>query len=567
MEAPWFRAYEEGVPRTLSYPEWTLPDLLERTTQEHPDKTALQFFVDPGLPSSSLTYRELRERTVRFAGALAALGVKKGDRVAIMLPNCSQFVIAFYAVLRLGAIAVSTNPLYVSREMKEQFEDAGCETVILLDTFVPRLREIRPPTSVKRVIVVDIAETLAWPFRQIVHLVQRKHGEYVKVPPQRDVHFFRRLLADPAPEPPKVAIAPSDVAIFQYTGGTTGIPKAAMLTHKNLIANTLQVAAWFRQAQHGKETLLAAIPFFHVYGMTTCMLYGIQSAAKVVMLPRPRPVDNVMKLLQKVKATIFPGVPTLYTAINNHKDVKKYDLTSVKCCISGAAPLPIEVAETFERLTGGKLVEGFGMTEASPVTHCNPLFGRRKVGSIGVPLPDTEAAIFDLETSVPLPQGSDGELVIRGPQVMKGYWNRPEETALTIRSGWLHTGDIARMDEDGYFYIVDRKKDMIVASGLKVLPREVEEVLFTHPKVQEAVVAGVPDPYRGETVKAYVVLKAGETGSAEEILEYCKLRLAPFKVPKQLEFRSELPKTMIGKVLRRVLVEEEKAKLKAGRTA
>jgi long-chain acyl-CoA synthetase len=563
MDRPWFRFYEQGVPRTLSYPEWTLPEVLDRTAAERPDATALQFFVDPKLPSSSMSYGKLAAATRRFAAALAALGVRKGDRVAIMLPNCPQFVVAFHGALRLGAIAVNTNPLYVSREMKDQFEDADARTVILLDTFFPRLREIRG-SLVERTIVVDVAETLPFPFPSIVHLVQRKHGEYVKVPRQAGVHFFRDLVSGRDPGPPEAAIAPDDVALFQYTGGTTGVPKAAMLTHRNLIANTLQVASWFQMAERGKETLLAAIPFFHVYGMTTCMLYGIASAAKVVMLPRPRPVDNVMKVLQKTRATIFPGVPTLYTAINHHPDVRKYDLRSVKCCISGAAPLPLEVAETFERLTGGKLVEGFGMTEASPVTHCNPLFGQRKAGSIGVPLPDTDAAILDLETAAPLPPEGVGELVVRGPQVMKGYWNRPEDTALTIRKGWLHTGDVAKMDEDGYFFVVDRKKDMIVASGLKVLPREVEEVLFTHPRIQEAVVAGVPDPYRGETVKAYVVLKAGQTTTAEEILEFCKLRMAPFKVPKQIEFRTELPKTMIGKVLRRVLVEEEKAKLGKG---
>jgi long-chain acyl-CoA synthetase len=479
-----------------------------------------------------------------------------------MLPNCPQFVIAFYGVLRLGAVAVNTNPLYVSREMKEQFTDAGASTVILLDQFFPRLREIQAETKVARVIVVDVAETLAWPVRTIVHMVQRKHGEYVKVRKQSGVYFIRHLLRKYPPEPPKPDVAPSDVALFQYTGGTTGIPKAAMLTHRNLIVNTLQVSAWFAKVEKGKETVLAAIPFFHVYGMTTCMLYGIESGATIVMIPRPRPVDNVMKVLQKVRATIFPGVPTLYTAINNHPKAREYDMRSVKCCISGAAPLPMQVAETFERLTGGRLVEGFGMTEASPVTHCNPLFGKRKAGSIGVPVSDTEAAILDLDSSQPLPAGKEGELVVRGPQIMKGYWNRSEETALTVQNGWLHTGDIARMDEDGFFYIVDRKKDMIAASGLKVLPREVEEVLFTHPKVQEAVVAGVPDAYRGETVKAYVVLKEGQQAAPEEIMEFCKLHLASFKVPKQVEFRKELPKTLVGKVLRRVLVEEEVAKLK-----
>jgi len=415
-------------------------------------------------------------------------------------------------------------------------------------------------TRIKRVIVVDLAGTLSRPARAIAHLVQRMRGEYVRIRPQSDIFLFERLLKRYPPTPPKVELSPGDTALFQYTGGTTGTPKAAMLSHRNLVSNTLQVRAWFARAEDGKEIVLAALPFFHVYGMTTCMLFGVRMAAEIVTIPRPRPIETVMKIAEKCGVTIFPGVPTLYTAINNHPRVKDYDLRSVKLCLSGAAPLPIQVAETFERLTGGKLVEGFGMTEASPVTHCNPLFGRRKTGSIGLPLPDTEARILDLGTGQPLPPDRDGELVVRGPQVMKGYSNRPEETANTIRDGWLHTGDIARMDEEGYFYIVDRIKDMIVASGFKVLPREVEEVLYMHPKVREAVVAGVPDPYRGETVKAYVVLKDGQQATPEEILEFCKLHMASFKVPKSVEFRKDLPKTLVGKILRRALVEEEKAK-------
>jgi len=477
-----------------------------------------------------------------------------------MLPNCPQFPITFYALLRLGAVAVNTNPLYVSREMKEQFHDAGAETVVLLNAFFPRLREIQQATRIKRVIVVDVAETLSFPFRQIVRLVQKKHGEYVDVKAAPDIFFWPRLVKKHPPTPPEVRVATSDVALLQYTGGTTGTPKAAMLTHANLIANTLQIQAWFHAAHRGKEVCMGAIPFFHVYGMTTCMLYGVSVGAEIVMVPRPRPVDIVMKVLQKTKATIFPGVPTLYTAINHHPDVKKYALGSVKLCLSGAAPLPLEVAETFERITGGRLVEGFGMTECSPVATCNPLFGLRKPGSIGVPLPDTDVKVVDLETGATLPPGQAGELCIKGPQVMPGYWKRPDETAQTIIDGWLHTGDIGKADDDGYFYIVDRKKDMIVASGLKVLPREVEEVLYLHPKVQEAVVAGVPDAYRGETVKAYIVLKSGVEATPQEITEFCKIHLAGFKVPRQVEFRTDLPKTMIGKVLRRVLVEEERAK-------
>ncbi len=561
MEAPWFRFYDKGVPRTIEFPDWTLPDLLDRSAERFPDNVALRFFVDPKLPPSTLTYRQLQEQTRRFATALFQLGVRKGDRVAIMLPNCPQFVVAFFGTLRLGAIAVNTNPLYVSREMRDQFDDSGCDTVVLLDQFFPKLREIQAATRIRRVIVVDVAGTLSWPVRTLVHLVQRKHGEYVKIHRQSDIYDYSRLLAKYPASPPGASLRPSDTAIFQYTGGTTGMPKAAMLTHGNLVANTLQLASLFVGVEEGKEVLMAAIPFFHVYGMTTCMLFGVLLGAEVAMVPRPRPVDVVLKVIQKRKVTVFPGVPTLYSAINVHPRVKDFDIRSVKFCVSGAAPLPREVQETFEKLTGGKVIEGYGLSEASPATHANPLYGIRKSGSIGLPMPSVEAKIVDLETREPLPPGSEGELAIRGPQVMKGYWNRPEETAATLVDGWLLTGDVARMDEDGFFYIVDRKKDMINASGFKVLPREVEEVMMMHPKVQEAVAAGVPDPLRGETVKAWLVLREGARATPEEIIEFSKLHLAPFKVPRFVEFRTELPKTIIGKYLRRVLVEEEKAKL------
>jgi long-chain acyl-CoA synthetase len=567
MAAPWVRFYEEGVPSSITFPSWSLPDLLDASAREFPDKTALTFFADPKLPPSRMTYGQLRDASLRFATALYQLGVRKGDRVAIMLPNCPQFPVVFFGLLRLGAIAVNTNPLYVAREMKEQFNDAGAETVVLLNTFFPRLREVRAETKIKRVIVVDIAETLGFPWKSIVHFVQKKHGEHVQVLPQSDIFFLPHLLQKHPPSPPRVDIKKDDVALLQYTGGTTGTPKGAMLTHENLVVNTLQLAAWFAKAERGKEVVMAAIPFFHVYGMTVCMIFGVYIGAEVAMVPRPRPVDIVMKVIQKTKVSIFPGVPTLYTAINNHPDVKKFALGSVRLCLSGAAPLPLEVAETFEKLTGGRLVEGFGMTECSPVAIANPLFGTRRAGSIGVPLPETDAKIVDLETGATLDVGQEGELAIKGPQVMLGYWNRPDETKETIKDGWLHTGDIAKMDADGFVFIVDRKKDMISASGLKVLPREVEEVLFLHPKVEEAVVAGVPDPYRGETVKAFVVPKAGTSPTVEELTAFCKIHLASFKVPTQIEFRKELPKSMVGKVLRRVLVDEEKAKQAASKSS
>jgi len=558
-DAPWFRRYEEGVPRTVAYPEITLPEALDRTVARFPDRVALRFFLDARLPAPALTYRQLQDQTLRFATALFQLGVRKGDRVALMLPNSPQMVVAFYGALRIGAVPVNTNPMYVSREMREQFEDSGCETVVLLDQFYPRLREIHAATRVRRVIVADVADSLPWPARLLVRFAQARKGERVAVPAETDTHSFRDLVRAYPPTPPGADLRPSDLALLQYTGGTTGTPRAAMLTHRNLVANSLQARAWFSRAVDGREVFLGAIPFFHVYGLTSVLLFGVAVGAEIVAIPRPRPVDIVLEAIQRFRVTLFPGVPTLYAAINEHPRVGEYDLRSGALCVSGAAPLPREVFERFEALTGGRLVEGYGLTESSPLTHCTPLFGERRAASIGLPLPDTDARVVDLASGEPLPPGEEGELEVRGPQVMLGYWERPEESAEAFHDGWLRTGDVARMDADGFFHVIDRRKDMIDASGFKVLPREVEEVLFMHPKVREAVVAGVPDAYRGETVKAFVVLKAGESATEEEIVEFCRLHLAPFKVPRRVEFRDELPKSMVGKYLRRVLVEEARA--------
>jgi long-chain acyl-CoA synthetase len=556
-EAPWFPFYEKGVPRSIAYPESTLPEVLDRTAERHPDRVALRFYLDARLPVPALSYRQLQKQTLRFANALFHLGVRKGDRVALMLPNCPQLVIAMYGVMRLGAIVVNTNPMYVAREMREQFEDSGCETLVLLDQFLPRLRTIQAATRVKRVIVVDVTETLPWPARTLARLAQARKDERVRVGKERGVSLFRDLVRSYPPTPPGADLRPHDLAVLQYTGGTTGAPKAAMLTHRNLVANSMQARAWFLRAQDGSEVFLGALPFFHVYGLTSILLFGIAVAAEIIVIPRPRPVDIVLEAIQRFRVTLFPGVPTLYAALNDHPRVGEYDLRSGALCVSGAAPLPREVFERFEALTGGRLVEGYGLSEASPLTHCTPLFGERRPGSIGVPFPDTEARIVDLTSGEPVGPGEEGELEVRGPQVMAGYWQRPEDSAEVLHDGWLRTGDVARMDAEGFFYVIDRRKDMIDASGFKVLPREVEEVLLMHPKVREAVVAGVPDAYRGETVKAYVVLRPGERASEAEIVEFCRLHLAAFKVPRKVDFREELPKSMVGKYLRRVLVEEE----------
>jgi long-chain acyl-CoA synthetase len=408
------------------------------------------------------------------------------------------------------------------------------------------------------VIVTDISDYVGEPFRALVQRNLRKHGQMVDVPGGEGVYRFRPLLAAHPGPPPQVAVDPDDTALFQYTGGTTGVPKAAMLSHSNLVVNTIQMRRWLTVAREGQECMIGALPFFHVYGMTCEMSLAVYLGGQRVILPDPRDVVHLMRTIERLGGTIVPGVPAMYIRMINHPDVGRYDLRSVKVCVSGAAPLPMEVQVRFGEISGGRLVEGYGLTEAAPVTHCNPISGQRKSGSIGVPLPDVDARIMDYETLVEKPVGEAGELWLRGPQVMKGYWNQPGETRKTItENGWLRTGDIARMDGEGYFYIVDRLKDIIISSGLNIVPREVEEVLYLHPSVQEAVVAGIPDPKRGETVKAYVVLKPGQTATPAEITAFCAERLAPFKVPRLVEFRPELPKTQVGKVLRRVLIEEE----------
>lgn len=575
MDHIWLKHYEKGIPATITLPNITLGALLEAIVHKYPTNTAINFVLKYLLGGrftvgGKMTYLKFQELVDRFATALYQLGVRKGERVAIMLPNSPHFVITFFAAMRLGAIVVNCNPTYTSRELKHQLEDSGAETIVLLNLFWPRLREIKSETPLKRVIIGHVFDMLPFPSNLLVKSSQRREKDWVDVQPEQDIFFFAELITKYGPLPPKVEVSGDDVALFQYTGGTTGLPKAAMLTHRNLIANTLQINSWLTDIRPGAEKMMSAIPFFHVYGMTVCMLFGINMGAEMVIVPNPRPIDNVMRIMQKERCTLYPGVPAMYINIINHPQVKEYDLKSVRVCISGSAPLPMEVQEQFGQLTGGRLIEGFGMTESSPVTHCNTVYGLRKSGSIGIPLPNTEAKIIHLETSEELPPGTDeaGELCVRGPQVMKGYWNRPEETAQTIDAdGWLHTGDICKVDNDGFFSIVDRKKDMIIASGFKVLPRDVEEVLFMHPKVMEGVVVGVPHPKRGDdTVKAFIVLKPGETVTAEEIREFCKIHLAPYKVPREIEFRSELPKTLVGKVLRRVLVEEEKAKQAATRS-
>lgn len=560
---PWLAHYDEHVPASLPYPAMPLFRLLADAAQARGDATALKLILryrGPLTLGGALTYAQLLDQANRFAAALHALGVRKGDRVALMLPNLPQFVIGFYGAARLGAIIVNTNPTYTPREMARQFADAGAETVVLLSPAAAKLREIQAQTAIKHVIVADVAEYATPLTRRLIGRNLRRREPTVDAPPGAGVYRFRPLL-DAHPEaPPEIELDPDEIALFQYTGGTTGVPKAAMLTHRNLVVNAIQMGRWLAVSPAGDERVIGAIPFFHVYGMTVAMNVAIYAGGVLIVIPNPRPIEKVMQAIHRERATLFPGAPAMYIGIVNHPQVGKYDLRSVRGCISGSAPLPMEVQLRFGELTGGRLVEGYGLTEAAPVTHCNPVYGLRKAGSIGIPLPDTDARIMDYETFVEKPTGEAGELWVRGPQVMPGYWGRPDETAITLTAdGWLRTGDIARMDQDGYCYIVDRLKDMINVGGLKVTPREVEEALFQHPAVREAAVTPAADPVYGEVVKAHVVLKPGAGATAEELIRWCAGQLAPFKVPRQIEFRAELPKTAVGKVLRRVLVEEGKA--------
>ncbi|UTE79517.1 AMP-binding protein [Rossellomorea sp. KS-H15a] len=558
MNQPWLAEYPAEIPKELNLVEKPLQSYLTEAASLYGDKAAIHFM------GKEIGYKELYESALTFAGYLKTLGINKGDRVAIMLPNTPQSVIAYYGILYAGGVVVQTNPLYMEREIEYQMKDSGAKVILTLDILYPRVSKVMKNTDLEHIIVTAIKDYLPFPKNLIYPFIQKKqYGIVVKVDHRGQNHLFTEIMKSSVAE----AISQeefdfeNDLALLQYTGGTTGFPKGVMLTHKNLVANASMCDAWLYKCTKGEEKMLGILPFFHVYGMTAVLILSVMQGYKMILLPK-FDAETTLKTIQKLKPTLFPGAPTIYIGLLNHPDLKKYDLSSIDSCLSGSAPLPVEVQQQFEEVTGGKLVEGYGLTESSPVTHSNFLWDKARIkGSIGVPWPGTDSAVFSMETGEPLPPNEMGEIVVKGPQVMKGYWNRPEETEQTLKDGWLLTGDIGYMDEKGYFYVVDRKKDMIIAGGFNIYPREIEEVLYEHPAIQEVVAAGVPDPYRGETVKAYVVLKEGESLTEEELNEYSRKYLAAYKVPRIYEFRKELPKTAVGKILRRALVDEERQKI------
>jgi long-chain acyl-CoA synthetase len=552
---PWVKFYDEGVPETIEYPKITAFDLLDQSAKKYPNQPCTIF------KGAVITYKEMDEITDSLAAGLASLGVKKGDRVGVFIPNTPQFVITYYALLKLGAVVVATNPLYTAREIVYQVNDAGVEIMVLMTNNYETVKSIQDQTKIKQLVVTNIKEALPPVLRVLFTLAKEKKSGFRATLRDNDV-WMQDLIKQFKPEQrPKVEVNSEDTALFQYSGGTTGLSKGVVASHFNVVANTYQIDAWNPNALEGEEIFLMAIPLYHAYGMVVGLNYGVKLGAAFVMVPDPRDMLDVLENAVKYKATIYPGVPAMYNAINNHPDVLsgKYNLSTIKVCISGSAPLMRETKERFEEITGGKLSEGYGLSETPVATHCNPILGLNKTGSIGLPFPDVDAEIVDLDDGVTrLGTGEVGELVLKGPQVMKGYHNMPTETANAIRDGWLFTGDIAYMDEDGYFYIVDRKKELIKPGGFQVWPREVEEVISGNPAVLEVGVAGIPDPDSGEAVKAWVVVKPGQTLTAEEVIEWCKKDLAGYKVPKQVEFRDELPKTTVGKILRRELVKQHK---------
>ncbi len=559
-EKPWFKFYPAGIPKEAKIPDVRLDVLLKQVAQELPNRVFLSFM------GAKFTFKYIDELVDRFATALADLGVKKGSVVAIMLPNCPQFAIAYYGALRAGAIVTTLNPLYTAREVEFQLNDSKSEILIVLDILYANIRDVKSKTFIKKAVITNIADLLPPLKRMLGKFLKKIPQAKVEVAP--NIYLLMDLIKKYKPNPPKVDVnVKDDIAVLLYTGGTTGTPKGAMLTHYNMVANAIQCNLW-TGSRIGTEVIIGVLPWYHVYGQTVTLNSAVAMGGTVIVYPR-FDVEEIMKGIQENKATLFPAVATIYNAINNHPNVKKYSLSSLRAGISGAGPLPLSIQETFERLTGALICEGYGLTEAAPVTHCNPINSElRKVGSIGVPLPSTDAGIMHIEKNEFLKPGEEGEIVVSGPQVMKGYFGKPEETreTLIVMNGktWLRTGDIGKMDKDGFFYVVDRKKELIKYKGWSIYPREIEEVLFRHEAIKDVAAVGIPDPSVGEWIKVYVALKDEYKGrvSVDDLIEWCRKNLAPYKIPKEIEFRDQLPRTIVGKLLRRLLRDEEIAKRK-----
>jgi len=548
LDKLWEKHYTAEVPGSLAYPAAPIHHFLRESARSFPDRTALIF------EGSRISYRSLDAQVDGCAAGLHRLGVRKGDRVALLLPNCPHAVISFYSIFRLGAIAVPINPLYQEREIAKQIDDAGARILITLDLFSASAQAVMGRSPGNICVIGAVSDYLPALKKMVYPLLRPKGAGAARHERSCETVVFHDLMLQQAP--PATEIAPGDIAILQYTGGTTGISKGAELTHGNIVSNTAQMAAWYYIIRRGEEVFLSVLPLFHTYGIAVCMNLSLATAGTMVLIPRFAPRE-VLKAIKEYGVTFFPGIPGIYAALNNYRDIEKWDLSSVRYCVSGSAPLPVPVLKDFERRTGGMILEGYGLTEASPVTHSNPVHRERKAGSIGLPLADTDCKIVDLiDGTREVPVGEAGELCIKGPQVMKGYWRNPEETSRTLKDGWLYTGDIARIDADGYFYIMERKKDMIISEGFNVYPNEIDEVVLTHPDVADAAAVGVPDSLRGEKVVLFVVFKEGKQMSQDELLAYCRERLAKYKVPKKVVFKNELPKTAVGKVLRRTLREE-----------
>ena len=555
-ERPWYRNWPEDVPRTIEYPEISAPELLRLAAERTPSRSIANFY------GKTRTYAELERASDRFAAGLQRIGVRPGDRVSLILPNTPHYLVAFFGVLKAGAIVVQTSPLYTPRELENQLNDSGAETVVVLNLFWHNLAEAKPSTRVKRVVVCDAAEFLPAPQKWLYPLKRnsdlKKAGNWpLNIPDEPWVHRFSEI-ASTSGHPSGVNIGVDDVAVLQYTGGTTGLPKGAMLTHRILVVIAYQTSRWAGKREQADRGILP-IPLFHIFGLMV-MLMMVALGGEAVLEPNPRDIRHILELVRKTKPNVFVGVPTLYIALLNNPDLARTDLSGILDSLSGGAPFPLEVRRKWEALTGGRVWSGYGMSEAAIVSQ-NPMTKDGFLsGGVGIPVSDTDVRIVDMGTGEKeMALGEAGEVAVRGPQVMKGYWNRPEETAEAMRDGWLRTGDIGKIDERGILHIVERKKDMIDASGFKVYPDEVEEVLYAHPAVVEAAVVGVPDPYRGETVKAFIVKKPGSSVTEEEIAKFCRERLAPYKIPRRVDFINELPKSPVGKVLRRELREREQS--------